>query len=180
MKTTLVGTLAIVLALLGVPRLLDALGGPDWKTYVSESGGYAVEMPGEVKHQNQTVKEGPIQMVIYMAAVELPDGAFMTCYNDYPVDLSGVHPDEILHGARDGWLAGIGATLVSEEAIELDGRPGMEVVAKGQIPGKGAAVMYARMYLGDDRMYQMNFVGAVDKTSEEVIRHFLDSFRFTR
>lgn len=140
--------------------------------FVSKEGRFKASFPGKPKEQNQSA----MGMKIKMFSVEEKDGIFGVAYIDLPSagNSRGTSSDTILASARKGMLQNMGATLVREDRIMLQGKyPGREI--RADVPGKGAE-MYCSIYLVENRAYQVLILGKSAWLDSDKARKFLNSF----
>ena len=85
---------------------------------------------------------------------------------------------------RDGLLRNVQGTLVASQPVRLTApagrvvRSAQAVTAHGSIGGSGRkAVLAARFYVVDDRLYQVVALGAEGEIPAEALETFFDSFR---
>ena len=140
--------------------------------FVSKEGKFKASFPGTPKEQSQSALG--IKFKMYM--VEEADGVFGVAYFDLPAGTNpqGAQVDSILTNARKGMLQNMGATLVKEDRITLQGKyPGREV--KADVPSKGGE-MYCSIYLVNSRAYLVMILGKQDWLNSDKARKFLNSF----
>jgi hypothetical protein len=144
-----------------------------WQEVVWEDGDFAVLMPGEPQGTERTL--GGIFDATFVQFTNR-DGAYQVLYYDIPdTTLTHFTTDEILREAVDSGLAHVGAVLVSEHDISLDGHPGREVT--GEFALNGADALYhGRYFVADSRFYQVYVVGDADALQQEDSDTFLNSF----
>jgi hypothetical protein len=160
---------------------------------VSDAG-FAVLMRGEPHYVKQDLDTPAGRMTAHLYSSETPDSYFAVGYHDYPLALVvGAKPDDVFNGVRDTWLRRINGKLVMKDnSLKLAGRyPGIEFTAEGTRPrgGKPAAgaaeagpaeadtFMQARVFLVDQRLYQIIAMGRKSAVSQGVVNRFLNSFR---
>ena len=86
---------------------------------------------------------------------------------------------------RDGLLRNVQGTLTATRAITLSVpagrrvRTAQAVAATGRIGRERKAVLAARFYVVDDRLYQVVALGAVGEIPAAALETFFDSFRLT-
>jgi hypothetical protein len=93
--------------------------------------------------------------------------------------------DATLTWFRDGLLRNVGGTLTGTTAVGLAApvgrnvRAAQAVTARGRIGADRKAVLAARFYVVDDRLYQVVALGAEGEIPADVLDAFFDSFRLT-
>ncbi|MDZ7652937.1 MAG: hypothetical protein U5L03_10465 [Burkholderiaceae bacterium] len=86
---------------------------------------------------------------------------------------------------RDGLLRNVGGTLTGTTVVGLAApvgravRTAQAVTARGRIGADRKAVLAARFYVVDDRLYQVVALGAEGEIPADVVDTFFDSFRLT-
>jgi hypothetical protein len=143
--------------------------------FSSVEGKFKVFMPGKPK--KQTLRAAG--MTLRTFSIEDKDGAYVVAYADVPIP-SDESPEQIqkrLRGARDGMLNNINGELTSESRIWLQGTyPGRELSA--ELPG-GVGILRARIYLVQQRMYQIMAVGTPARVKSADTVRFLESLTVT-
>lgn len=140
--------------------------------FVSKDGRFKVSFPGKPKEQSQSA----MGMKIKMFTVEEKDGVFGVAYLDLPgsVAPTGRMIDSSLTSAREGMLHNVGAKLIKEDRIMLQGKyPGREI--RADVPSKNAE-LYCSIYLVNNRAYQVLILGKKDWLNSDKTRKFLNSF----
>lgn len=167
-----------VVVALALALLLFGCGGPPAPAeFSSAEGGFSIMMPGDPKNQTQEVPTAAGNVTTSMFVSEFADQAYFVAYADFPEALVGMaDPQTLLQGGRDSAMQSMDATIVSEQAITIDGHPGREVLATASIGGVDATVK-ARFYLVKNRLYQLWVAGAKDKLAEVDMDAFLQSFK---
>jgi len=148
----------------------------DLQTLTSKEGRFSVLMPANPKEMKQEIPTavGTIKVTMYLS--DLGNQAYVVSFNDYPADLVKMtEPAKMLESARGG-VVGKGK-LVSEKKITLDKSPGLDF--EYELPdGKG--IGRARMYLVNERLYQMLFINGTEKTVPKEVEKVLESFKLTK
>ncbi|PKN59109.1 MAG: hypothetical protein CVU56_01945, partial [Deltaproteobacteria bacterium HGW-Deltaproteobacteria-14] len=148
--------------------------------YDNEDGHFSVMAPGTPKI-DQTTAESVLGPVVYKNVMfPLSDGALMVAWGDMPIESADAETQKsMFDGGRDGMIKSVKGTLVNEQDITLDGRPGREWTI--EVPGPpeiGKIINHVRTYLDGKRNYiiqAMHVAGASASRSE----YFLGSFTFT-
>jgi len=150
--------------------------GTTWEKFTSTEGAFSVLMPDTPTKQKQTANTqwGPID--VYSFIVEREDGVYMVSYSDYPQSVvQQIDPEVILDSARDRGVANVQGTLISELSISLEEYPGRELRIKSPTL-VGEIILYNRIFLVDNRLYQITVVTPKEESFSEDIRKFFDSF----
>ncbi|MEB3268221.1 MAG: hypothetical protein VKJ09_06760 [Leptolyngbya sp.] len=153
---------------------------PKIETFTSDNGGFVVSTPIVLEEATQSVDTavGPIDIYTYTA--EDRNAAYVVAYSDYPAEIVAQNdPATMLNGSRDGAVGNVGGTLISEDEIELGGNPGRSLVIDAQTEDGQAATVNARIYLVDNRLYQVLVVVPKGEEDKVDIQGFLDSFTLT-
>lgn len=146
------------------------------EAFSSEAGQFSIETPAPFEETQQSVETpvGPIEIRTYTAETE--ETAYVVAYSDYPPEMvNETDPQMLLNSSRDGAVTNLGGTLVSEEEIELDGYPGRSLVISANTQNQ-AATINSRIYLVDNRLYQILVVAPEGGEDAAVSEQFLSSF----
>jgi flagellar basal body-associated protein FliL len=150
-----------------------------WKTFSSSAGKFSVDYPGTPKEvkQSQPTAVGKIDIYFYQLEANNKAMLYQAGYNDYPADVvEGADPADLLNGALQGGAGAVGGTVLSQKDITLNGFPGKEArisAVSGALKGE----FTIRIYLVDNRLYQLMAGGSVGKIDEGGINRFLNSFK---
>ncbi len=149
-----------------------------WETLDAPT--FTVELPAKasMKEGEEKTAAGPVKTTTWSAQTA---GAFYAVsIADYPAGMmTKAVPSKVLEGARDGAMANVGGKVEKDFAVFLDsGTP------KKKYPGRefdgttGAGIkMAARLFLVDDRLYQMISVSPIAAFNEADFKKFADSFK---
>ena len=155
---------------------------PTWKVQTSKEGRFTVAMPGEPTRKTQQVKTATGDLTVTLLCAEgRHDSFFVVSYSDFPPsDLKKGDEDKRLDQACKGAVESARGKLRGDEKpIKLAGKyPGREIV----IEKKGQCVAKMRIYLVDNRLYQVMVLGAgpIFAPKEKDAGTFLDSFRLSK
>ncbi len=167
----------LALMLAGAP----APGALDWKPL--DNPAFSVNLPGDAKPQDGTeqTEAGPVKTTTWGVQTPGDKGAFFAVsIADYPPGMMAkAVPSKVLEGARDGAMANVGGTVEKDVGVFLDsGLP------KKKYPGrefngntKSGLKLAARLYLVDDRLYQMICVSPKAAFNDADFKVFADSFK---
>ena len=100
----------------------------------------------------------------------------MTAYFDYPTATSSFSFDK----ARDGMLANVKGTLVSEKSICLGGYSGREVKMSGKTDDGTKFIARVRFYDVNRRIYMVQYIGRKPNDTSAKTTRFLDSFKVVK
>jgi hypothetical protein len=152
----------------------------EWQTFTSKNGHFAVLMPGTPKSDVDSVETliGTVDLHSFM--VETDEFAYFVAYGDFPPTfVQGADTDAMLDGAREGALADVRGTLVSERRISVQGFPGRELWIEASA-GNQKGLAQARMILVGNRFYQVLVVGPKERFAESQAERFLNTFQVIR
>jgi len=177
---TWVATVLFVGAITGsLPQLITNRPASAWKEFSTAVGGFSILMPGTPQEQKQSLDSeiGPIDY--YTFSSEDRASAYVVGYADYPADLiRQADPDAMLDGARDGAVSNVKGKLVNEREMSLRDYPGKELEIEAPIGGVSQnGTIITRLYLVDQRLYQLITVTPQGRDSSEDVQKFLDSFK---
>lgn len=145
--------------------------------FSSPTGAFTIATPVPLEATQESVQTpvGPIEIHTFQAETE--DSAYVVAYSDYPAAIvTESDPEMLLNSSRDGAISNVGGTLVSEEAIEIDGNPGRSLVISTGEGTAEPAVINSRIYLVDNRLYQILVVTPEGAEQPAVTDGFLESF----
>lgn len=165
---------------LAVPMLLGATQDDlpaGWKTIAPKDAGYSVALPGTPSEKKQQVKTATgILHVVMQVAEGRGDTTYVVSHCDFPAaDLKKADIDKRLDQARDGAIASARGKKRSEEPIKLAGHPGRDIT----IEKDGEAVARMRIFVVNNRLYQVMVLGNGPALASKETSAFLDSFRLT-
>lgn len=152
---------------------MGGCGGPSWRSFESPAGAYRAEFPAAPGHATRDLpSEGGVlrmdrdtavvgELECTVAWVALPEAGRDT-----------VSDPERLDGARDGSLGQLGASLVEERPLVVEGWPGREVVGRA-----GATWLRNRLVVTEDRLYQVLALHPDGAEAAAAARRFLESFQ---
>jgi hypothetical protein len=93
---------------------------------------------------------------------------------DFPAAIKKVPPKQVFDSSRDGAIANLAGKLASEKDIKLGGHPGREIRIE---VANGKQLFRVRVYLVDQRLYQVVILGTKEQATSKEADKFLDSFR---
>jgi len=170
---------ASVLIFFFLACLLGACTRSEWRELPVSDGGFSILMRGDPHYQRQQLNTRAGKMFAHLYSSDRRDSYFAVGYADYPLALVvGTAPEQLFSGVRQTWVQRIDGKLsASDDTIKLAGKyAGTEFQAAGKINGVDAFV-HARLYLVDQRLYQVISMGRKDEVSQGVVNRFLNSFR---
>jgi hypothetical protein len=139
-----------------------------WQEFSSQSGGFAVLMPGAPKEERETKDDGSLSGSLHVTL----DNAYYSVHYKAIADLEQLSPDqiqEILDRAPGEFAEGAEAKLVRSQTISLNGNVGREFEfdMDNGIVGKG------RVFIVKQRLFVV--VGITPEIQNS--QRFLNSFR---
>jgi hypothetical protein len=143
--------------------------------FKSETGGFSIATPYSLKETTQSVDTAAGKVETHMFRAEQGQEAWVVAYSELPVEIvQASDPRGMLEASRDGAVANINGELVSDAPISLNEYPGREFTASAQ-----GLSLRARMFLVENRLYQIMAVVPKDKENSKEIDDFLQSFQLT-
>ena len=166
---------AIVLVLL----VAAGCGDPSMREVASPDGGFRIRMSGDPRVEQRNVDTPAGTITGYWYSLEGKDSVFGVGFADYPRQiLQRSPPQGMFSGIRDSWVRRIEGKLDGNATdIQLDGKwVGMEFNARGKLDGRDAW-MRGRLYLVDNRLYQLIVFGNKATIPASEINQFMSSFK---
>ena len=157
--------------------LNDQMSDMSSEKYTSEDGKFKVNFLGTptVEKKDIPTEVGNIEMTSFSYEKSATE-VFMIAYSDYPSEMvKASEPDVLLNGAREGALSSMGATMESQEKITLDGNPGYQFKAVA-----GTYYMVYKIFLKDNRLYQILMMRDGSYPSNEAVESFIGSFELIK
>ncbi len=158
--------------------LLAACTRSEWQELAISEGGFSVLMRGQARYARQQLETPAGRTYAHLYSSDRPDAFFAVGYSDYPLaHVMGSRPEEILSGVRDTWVKRMDGRLSLSSPTRLAGRyPGIEFAADGKVKG-AETFLQGRLYLVDQRLYQVIALGRKGEISQGVLNRYLASFR---
>jgi hypothetical protein len=159
--------------------LAAGCGDPNWREIASPDGGFRIRMNGAPRVEERNVETPAGKITGHWYSVEGKDSVFGVGYADYPRQLLQLAPPRnMFSGVRDSWLKRIEGRLDGNATdILLEGKwTGMEFAARGRLEGR-EAWMRGRLYLVDNRLYQIIVFGNKETIPAPEINRFMGSFK---
>lgn len=147
---------------------------PVWKEFASKPGGFKVLMPGTPKQKALETESDFGKGVLHMSAVEAGKGMYAANYTDFPEAVKKVPIKQLYDSSRDGVIANLDGKLASEKDIKLGENPGREILI--DVAG-GKQIFRVRVYLIEQRLYQVVVFGSPELAKSKDADKFLDSFQ---
>jgi hypothetical protein len=171
-------TLRLLLAL-ALCAFAAACGKSEWRSMDIPEGAFRVLMPGQPHFNNQAVETPAGRMSAHLYSSDRPASYYAVGYSDYPLAFAVTeNPDAIFKGVRDTWVRRIDGRIVGpDRKLTLAGKyPGVEFTAEGRAKG-AEAHLQARLFLVDQRLYQVIAIGLKQQVPQGEVNRFLDSFQ---
>ena len=156
---------------IGLCCLLACVACGSWQTVVSREGRFAIDMPVEPRQRSGVVQLGGswTTQIVFSARAEgfTYEAAFFTAPRE-----AGPVEDP------DGFFEALTADMADKQdvfdnqPIALDGYPGREIRIRD-----GGQVRIIRMYLVNNRRYQLTVVAPAVREAFPNVGRFFDSFR---
>lgn len=166
------------LVVLALCALATSCGKSEWKPLQASDAGFRVLLRGDPHYTKQEFETPAGAMSAHLYSSDRPLSYYAVGYSDYPLGLVlGENPEKVFAGVRDTWLRRLGGRKVAaDRPLLLAGRyPGLEFSAEGNAKGEDAFVQ-ARLYLVDQRLYQLIAMGLKNRVPQGEINRFLNSF----
>lgn len=158
--------------------ILASCSRSDWQTLEVSEGGFSVLMRPQPNFLKMPVETPAGRTMAHLYSSDSPDAYFAVGYTDYPLAaMVGNPPDAIFAGVRDTWIRRIDGRLGISSPVRLNRQyPGLEFTGDGRV-NDADTFLHARVYLVDQRLYQVVAMGRKGEVSQGVINRFLDSFK---
>lgn len=148
-----------------------------WQVFSPAGGSFSVLMPGapvDRSHEQKTTS-GTVSMHLYIYTTE--DTAYAVSYVDRPAHKDASDGEKWLETVRDTEVAKSGGTLLSAATLKLGNTwPGRELQVRLR-QGDGKRAMRDRLFLVNNRLYQVLVVLPEDKINTADTGKFIDSFQ---
>lgn len=150
----------------------------EWRNLAVSDGGFAVLMRGQPEYARQQLDTPAGKMSAHLYSSDRPDAYYAVGYSDYPLALVlAGSPGQIFAGVRDTWVKRVQGKLSGNSPLKLAGKyPGLRFTAVGTFKDAETFVE-GRLYLVDQRLYQVIAMGRKSELSQGVVNRFLDSFK---
>jgi hypothetical protein len=158
--------------------LLLSCGRSEWRPMEVSEGGFRILMRGQPNVTKQDLDTPAGRMTAHLYSSDRPASYYAVGYSDYPLALVvGQDAGKVFEGVRDTWVRRIaGRRVMPDGKLTLAGKyPGLEFTAEGDSKGTEAFVQ-ARIFLVDQRLYQVIAMGRKNAVAQGEINRFLNSF----
>jgi len=158
--------------------LLSACGRSEWQEMTISEGGFSVLMRGQARYVRQPVDTPGGKTSAHLYSSDRPDAFFAVGYSDYPLAfVLASKPEELLTGVRDTWIRRIDGKLLISSPVKLQGQySGIEFTGEGTVKGE-PAFLQARVFLVDQRLYQVIAMARKGQIAQGVLNRYLNSFK---
>jgi hypothetical protein len=173
MRSLLVLTLLALGPVLGYAEEKKA----EWKEFSSKEGQFKVLMPGKPKQEDLETAGDFGKGVLHMNSVHVGKTFYGANYGDFPAAIKKAPLKKVLDSSRDGAVANLEGKLAREKDIKLGKYPGREVQIE---VGEGKQLFRARVYLVEQRLYQVVVCGTKEVATSKEAERFLDSFKLAK
>ena len=149
------------------------------QSFNSPEGKFSIMGPPQFQKNSQSIptKVGNIELVTYTSSDSKSGTAFIVGYSDYPAELVKLsNPQKLLESAKNGQVSKTKGKLVSEKQISIQGYPGIEV----QIASEMGVTLYGRLYMIENRLYQILSAVPSSQKLDNEIAQYLESFQLTK
>jgi hypothetical protein len=144
--------------------------------FVSKEGKLSVSVPSKPLERTNKLKTAGGELEVHMFMIDQKDRAFIVSYTDYPA--GSVDPDEkkTLAGVVDGNARAIKGRVASNEPITIGKKdyPGRAISI--EFGGAKKQIYRARVYLVDNRLYQVVALGPDEFTKSQAVEAYFKSF----
>jgi hypothetical protein len=153
-----------------LPRSAQAIPAPDeWISYSPEAGRFVVLLPEEPRSTEQELEIGAGKLVNHVFLALTQFAVFSVSYADFPPGMA--RSKGLLDKMPKGVVDGIKGRLLRSSKISHRGYPGREFQASSE-----SGLYTSRLYLVNDRLYQLVVVAVPEMVSSEQVDRFLNSF----
>jgi len=170
---------AILVLLMGATVAMSVQKPGEWIKYTSPEGRYSVMLPAQptLGTQESATADGT-KVTHYRATVAEVNRLYLIGYFHHAPGTT-----YSFDNARDGMVAVVKGTLISESVISLAGYPGRELKISGKGREGTELLIRLRLYDVDNRVYILQFIIPEleeSSTNAENSVKFFDSFQVTR
>lgn len=148
------------------------------REFKSEAGGFSVITPYTLKETVQSVDTQAGAIDIHIFSADRNDTSLLVGYSDYPVEIvKASDPEKMLDGSRDGAVTNVKGELVAEVKTSLNNFPGRELTISAKAENGQEMILRGRIFLVDNRLYQVMAITSKGKGNSAEIGDFLASFK---
>ena len=146
---------------------------PEWKEFSSKDGRFTVLMPGTPEQEQADTESDFGKGVLHMNTVQAGKVMYGAHYCDFPAKIKKAPTQQVFDSSRDGAVDNLDGKLADEKEIKLGDYPGREI--RIEVAG-GKRLFRVRVYLVDQRLYQVVVFGTKATATSKEADKFLDSF----
>ena len=153
---------------------------PDWKTFCSKEGGFSVLLPGTPSESVERIGLNEFVVESHVFKGDYTPMAYQVAYFDWPAKARAATPDERLDWLHGQLFKDKLQNVISNQKITLaDRHPGRETTYKEpqSLTISADALSTLRLYMVNERIYQVRVVATVSGALSPDLQRFLDSFR---
>ena len=168
--------IAMFVSLAGCQRAHESGAAQDWKAFAPEGEGFSVLLPGTPigETESQASALGVVESAWFDLEREGDKLAYRVRYDDYPPAIFGLFDGSQLLYARQKRIEYlVEGKIVDEEAIFIDEYAGKQFTI--ELPDEMLGLY--RIFLIDQRMYQLTVKAAPEDISAGEVSQFMDSFK---
>jgi hypothetical protein len=169
----------VLVGLVGL--LLVGCGRPGWREFVSDEGGFRIQMPGPPSEEEETLA-GPFSARIHKFVFDAGDAVFMVSYVDHPKVGKNPRWGDDLNTCRyllDMHVKGptngpVPIRTTANRPVRQGKHSGREMQVEAAQLGRADRT---RTFVVDRRLFTVRVAGALKVVTSRDARRFLDSFR---
>src|SRR5207249_55904 len=152
--------------------LLLVAGDPTWRELHSDEGGFSAQFPAEPRYSERLDSVSGLRF--HRFRVEDSVFAFFVGYADYLPDEIGRRGTRgMLNADRDAFLRAVKGQISNEHDVICGGHPGRGFVVRKE----GGEWHSVKLCFANPRMYVASLNSIGGPASDELVLHFLNSFR---
>ncbi len=168
--------MAMFVSLAGCQRAHESGAAQDWKEFAPEGEGFSVLLPGTPtgETESQVSPFGVVESAWFDLEREGDKLAYHVRYDDYPLSVFGLlNGSQLLYARQRRIEYLVEGKIVDEEAISVLEHTGKQFTI--ELPDQKIGLY--RIFLIDQRMYQLTVKAAPEDISVGEVSQFLDSFK---
>lgn len=144
--------------------------------FTSKEGRFSVALSTAPVEKVRSAKAGAGQIDIHLFVHDENNFRYILSYNDFPpIAVAAIDPERLFDSTRDGVVSGYKGKLLNETSIRLDGKyPGREIQV---LSGDGMHAMRSRMFMINNRLYQVAVALPKADLDSSTALNFLNSFK---
>jgi len=146
----------------------------EWKKFTSKKGRFTVLIPGTPEQKALPAESDFGKGVLHMNQAEAGGTMYGANYSDFPAKIKKMPIKQLLDSSRDGAIANLKGKLAGEKDIKLGKYFGREVQI--EVSG-GKRLFWARVFLVEQRLYQVVIFGTKKAATSKQADRFLGSFK---